>query len=604
MDEMFNPGAWAPGKRELTPPERDTTVFDPASFKAKLVAEQQKVVDMRTAPLGPVGAWSMSRLFDFEECPHKVYLSKVEKAPTPSGEAAERGTRIHDHIEGYIRGDHETQIKEMQGFIKLIDQLRDEHAQGKAEVEGDWAFSREWVPTAWAAKDAWGRFKLDAIRFESDTSAVIIDWKGLALDTKLPTPTGWTTMGEVQEGEQIIGGDGKPCTVVGKSQVHHRPCYKLTFDDTSTVVCDDEHLWPTTVHGVISTADIAALHEAGEHIRMPVAPQTELPEAELPIDPYILGLWLGDGKHSSGEITKPDTAIWDYVSERGLTTGGDIGTGCTTKTVYGLRAALRKAGILRNKHIPADYLRASHTQRLDLLQGLMDSDGNANPHRKQAVFTTCDSGMSNSVMQLLFSLGQRPNQAVTTQRGFGKTVTAYPVHFRPVGGLNPFTLPRKRDRIDPAWGDGRSAVRRVTKVESVPTVPTQCIAVDSPDNTYLCTERWLVTHNTGRKFGNEMKHNQQGMGYSIAAFKRYPQLEYIDVKFAYLDKNDELKGSYTRQQAELLTPGLTERADRMTTCTNFEPKPSFFACRWCPHAKVQEGRDEPACKYADEQVTQ
>lgn len=286
MDEMFNPGAWAPGKRELAPPERDTTVFDPASFKAKLVAEQQKVVDMRTAPLGPVGAWSMSRLFDFEECPHKVYLSKVEKAPTPSGEAAERGTRIHDHIEGYIRGDHETQIKEMQGFIKLIDQLRDEHAQGKAEVEGDWAFSREWVPTAWAAKDAWGRFKLDAIRFESDTSAVIIDWK------------------------------------------------------------------------------------------------------------------------------------------------------------------------------------------------------------------------------------------------------------------------------------------------------------------------------TGRKFGNEMKHNQQGMGYSIAAFKRYPQLEYIDVKFAYLDKNDELKGSYTRQQAELLTPGLTERADRMTTCTNFEPKPSFFACRWCPHAKVQEGRDEPACKYADEQVTQ
>lgn len=599
---MFNPAGLKSGKVTPAPVVRDDTPFNPAKLKEQQDAKKQALIDLRTAPLGLVPAWSMSRLFDYESCPHSVYLSKVAKMPTPSGAAAERGTQVHNHIEGYIQGEHSDVIKEMLGFQKLIDHLREGFANAKVEVEGDWAFTRDWVPTAWSAKDAWGRFKLDALEHQSDTSAKVIDWKGLALDTPLPTPTGWVTMGEVQVGDRLLGSDGAPCTVVGKSQVHHRTCYRLTFDDTTSVVCDDEHLWDVIARGVISTAAIAKLRQSGQQVYVPGNPPIELPEAELPIDPYILGLWLGDGKHTSGEICKPDAAIWDYVAERGFKTGEDIsGGGATAKTVYGLRTLLRTSGLLGNKHIPAAYLRASYQQRLDLLRGLMDSDGNANPHRKQCVFTTCDLALSNAVMELLFSLGQRPNQAVTTQRGFGKTVTAYPVHFRPIDGLQPFTLPRKANRVG-AWGNGRSAVRRVTSIEQIDTVPTQCIAVDSADNTYLCTERWLVTHNTGKKFGNELKHNQQGMGYAIAAFARYPELEFVEVQFAYLDKNDELRGSYTRRQAELLQPGLTLRADKMTTATEFEPAPSFHACRWCPHAKVQEGYDEPACKWAHEQT--
>lgn len=601
----FNPGAFGPGKVTSAPKERDDTAFDPSAINAKFAVKAQRDIDLRTAPLGDVPAWSMSRLFDFEECPYKVYLSKVKKMPDPSGPAAERGTQIHDHIEHYIDGTHGEVLKEMHGFRKLFDYLREQYAEGAVELEGDWAFDRQWQITEWSAPDSWGRFKLDGIHFESETSAVIYDWKGLALDTRLPTPSGWTTMADVQVGDHLIGSGGKPCAVIGKSQVHHRTCYRITFDDTSSVECDDEHLWETVSHGVISTADLVKLRAESEQIYMPIAAASDFPQADLPIDPYILGLWLGDGKHTSGEICKPDAAIWGYVAERGFTTGNDYNEGsdrARTHTVIGLRKALRKAGILGNKHIPQIYLRASYQQRLDLLRGLMDSDGNANPHRKQCVFTTCDRAMSDAVMELLFSLGQRPNQAITTQRGFGKTVTAYPVHFRPINGLQPFTLPRKADRVGD-WGNGRSATRRVTAIEPIATVPTQCIAVDSPDNTYLCTDRWLVTHNTGRKFGNEMKHNQQGMGYAIAAYQRFPALEYLDVKFVYVDKNDELRSSYTRKQAELLRPGLTKRADIMTTCTDFEPKPSFFACRWCPHAKVQDGHDQPACAYADEQVT-
>lgn len=284
MKETFNPAAFGSGKVVVAPTEVDTTQFNPAAISAKFQAKQQAVINLRTAPLGPVAAWSMSRLFDFESCPHSVYLSKVMKMPTPSGPAAERGTQIHDHIEKYIQGEHADVIKEMNGFIKLIDHLREGFAEAQVEVEGDWAFDRQWNVTGWSDRNSWARFKLDALEHQSPTSAKVIDWK------------------------------------------------------------------------------------------------------------------------------------------------------------------------------------------------------------------------------------------------------------------------------------------------------------------------------TGKKFGNEMKHNQQGMGYAIAAFNRYPELEFVEVQFVYLDKIDELRGSYTRQQAALLQPGLEHRADLMTTCTDFEAKPSFHACRWCAHGKVQEGQDEPACKWAHEQT--
>lgn len=74
----------------------------------------------------------------------------------------------------------------------------------------------------------------------------IVDYKGLALDTPLPTPAGWTTMGDVQQGDHLLGADGEPTTVIGKSSIHHRPCYELTFSDGTKIVCDNVHLWNVT----------------------------------------------------------------------------------------------------------------------------------------------------------------------------------------------------------------------------------------------------------------------------------------------------------------------------------------------------------------------
>jgi len=107
---------------------------------------------------------------------------------------------------------------------------------------------------------------------------------------------------------------------------------------------------------------------------------------------------------------------------------------------------------------------------------------------------------------------------------------------------------------------------------------------------------------TGRKFGNELKHNQQGMTYAIGAFMRYPNLEFVQTQFTYFDERGVLTNKYTRARAMLLKPMIDKRANRMTTATTFPPKPSLQACRFCPHAKVQEAFDAPACEFAYQEL--
>jgi hypothetical protein len=354
--------------------------------------------------------------------------------------------------------------------------------------------------------------------------ALVLDWKGLPIETPIPTPQGWTVMGALQTGDVVFGGDGKPCRVLGISEVNERACFEVVFDDTTTVVCDDQHLWKLNDGRVVPIKEL----RAGDLI--PVAGSLDLPAADLPLDPYVLGLWLGDGKHTSGEICKPDAFVFEEVRRRGFEVGGDISgrgvaTRCQSRTVMGLRTKLGEMGLLRNKHVPPAYFRGSYQQRLDLLCGLMDSDGNANPTRKQAVFTSCDKRLSDDVRELLLTLGQRPNQCETKQRGFGKTVKAFPIHFRPLG-LNPFLMPRKASRIDPYWGRGESWRRRVEVIRPVPSRLTKCIKVDSPDSTYLCTRNLIPTHNTGRV---ESDYSHQVRGYAYGAMEKLATKVPLDI---------------------------------------------------------------------------
>lgn len=373
---------------------------------------------------------------------------------------------------------------------------------------------------------------IDLITKIDDETLEIIDWKGLPLDTLIPTPNGWTTMEKINIGDELFDKDGNITKVLGKSQIKNKPCYKITFDDKTEVVCDNEHLWTLEDNTVVNVLDLKIKD------KISVTKPLILSKQNLPIDPYILGLWLGDGRNKNGEISNADEFIFEEIKRRGYSIGENINKkgSCPSKTIYGLITELNKLNLLNNKHIPNIYLRASFDQRLDLLRGLMDSDGNVNSVRKQAVFTTCNKILSNNVKELLLSLGQRVNQGnINRDTNFKDNINIYPLHFRPIN-INPFLLPRKSKRILKTWGSGNSHRRLIKKIELINNQNTQCIMVDSPSNTYLCTENMIPTHNTGKRYdwgaGEEKTYEKlcedpQLMLYYYAARKLFPQFKTI-----------------------------------------------------------------------------
>ena len=105
------------------------------------------------------------------------------------------------------------------------------------------------------------------------------------------------------------------------------------------------------------------------------------------------------------------------------------------------------------------------------------------------------------------------------------------------------------------------------------------------------TSARVIDHKTGRKFGNEVKHGAQAQSYAISAFMRYPELEFVTTEFWYLDQGQETLLNYTRDEAMLLMPRLTERAIKLTSATRFPAKPSETACKWCHYRK------DGTCEY-------
>ena len=519
-------------------------------------------------------AWSFSALNSFETCPHRHYRTRVLKdVRDDQSEALLWGNEVHKALELRIKDDKPLPTT-MEKWEPIVAKLL--ARKGESIAEQKLCLNENLSPTSWFAKDAWCRGVVDYMLVDGK-KAVALDWKGLAVDTPLPTPSGWTTMGHVQVGDQLFSESGDVCTVLGKSEVKNIQCYEVTFDDTTKVTCDEQHLWKLVDGSVVPVTEL----QAGSKIAVPAPLGTET--VELPIDPYVLGLWIADGKHSSGEISKPDTFVWEEICKRGydvnMATGGS--KSCPTRTVKGLRTQLIKAGLLKNKHIPSVYLRAGYTQRVDLLRGLMDGDGNANPHRKQAIYTTIDAALAGQVRELLLSLGQRPLINDVVSKGFGRTCRNFPVSFRPIG-LNPFLLPRKRDRVKDWWGSGNSWRRKVTSVDKVERVPTQCIKVDSADCTFLCGDAMIPTHNTGKPKDN----HEQLMLFAALLLHHYPELEVIRTGYVWLAHGSKITSKeFTRADVPQIWEEFLPRVKRLQQAVDADKwpkKPSGLCRAWCP----------------------
>lgn len=345
----------------------------------------------------------------------------------------------------------------------------------------------------------------------------IADWKGLPLDTEIPTLNGWSTIADLQEGDIIFDKDGNPTKILHKSEIHNNPCYKITFDNGDTIVADHEHRWEISFstsktskyHGeyrvqVMTTEEIANylknLPEKRTSYDIPkiVNPKPlNLKNKNLPIDPYVLGCWLGDGSKQCGAITNETNNVLAEIQRRGYNLGDDISAEnrTSTYTILGIYGKLKKLNLINNKHIPDIYQRASYEQRLDLLRGLMDTDGYYNPKRKRFVMETSQEWQCYDFIKLLSSLGIKSTKFDIIKKLNGKEFHEYSINFS-TKGLNPFLM--RNQEIEYPTRDACS-YRNIDKVELVETIPTQCLEVDSPSHTFLCTNKMIVTHNTNKK---------------------------------------------------------------------------------------------------------
>lgn len=355
--------------------------------------------------------------------------------------------------------------------------------------------------------------------------------KAQPFHARLATPSGWTTMGQVAVGDRIIGSNGKATTVTGVFERDERDIYRLTFSDGATTEACDEHLWATWTSSdlhrkyangpkkgqpnsrpakIRTTAELRELVLGGTVVHIPVAAPVsyETPE-RLPLDPYALGLLLGDGglSQTCPIFTTTDDELASALA--GSLPAGDEMTRRARTISFGIRggattAALRALGLMgcrsADKHVPESYMRASVADRLALLQGLMDTDGGM--ERNGITLTSVSSRLACQVQELVRSLGGTCSMT-SKQPGYrdasGARVecqTAYSLRIRLPLGTCPFRMSRKVQ----SWTETRPTFstpprRTVRSVDYIGRMPARCIMVDADDHLYL-TDDFVVTHNT------------------------------------------------------------------------------------------------------------
>jgi hypothetical protein len=345
--------------------------------------------------------------------------------------------------------------------------------------------------------------------------------KALSLDTKIPTPNGWTTMGELKTGDFIFDEFGNPCKIKYAHDVmHNRPCYKITFDTGEEVIADEEHLWYTqtlTDRKSKREGSVKTTKEIAIRFKTPYnSPYHRIPYAmhginyeikNLEIDPYILGIWLGDGYSAGGRIISGNRDVQELnniLSEKceiKIYTKSDGNHTLTLKKLNGsensLHTFLRKMNLLNNKHIPEEYMVSSREQRLELLRGLIDSDGYIDK-KGQAFFYNKNINLVKQVNILVKSLGYKTTYKEKESSLYEKKCgTIAFIYFKPREEVCKLSFKRNRLKIN-EHNDSKCRNRwhYITNVEQIQTVPVRCITVDNSTGLFLFGDNYIPTHNS------------------------------------------------------------------------------------------------------------
>lgn len=265
---------------------------------------------------------SPSRLSDFRQCPAKFYFGSICRLPRLATEATTVGTLAHEAFE--LLFDHPRGERTVDVAVSYVrpawERIREETNYDAVRHLGEELVARaEEMVSRWFSVENPNKFdptgremrleteiegvpllgildRVDHVQAEDGERVYISDYKGLALDTPLATPGGWTTMSEVQVGDEVFASDGSVTKVILKSEIHNRPCYDVMFADGSVVTADNVHLWGVMndgVYEVLSTEELAARLGAGRRLLVPRRRALDLPANGAEIKAAVR--WMENG---------------------------------------------------------------------------------------------------------------------------------------------------------------------------------------------------------------------------------------------------------------------------------------------------------------------
>lgn len=364
------------------------------------------------------------------------------------------------------------------------------------------------------------------------------------LSSKILTPTGWQTMGDMKIGSKVIAADGKKAKVIGVYPKGVKDVYRVTFDDHTFVDCGLEHLWEVkTIDDrrrgrkarVVNTKQMldnfilgknskTPYHNYSVRLVKPIEFESQLNKNDL--KPYVLGALIGDGSlgYKSGikfttadkeillrikkELPSTDKIIkysgdnYDY----GISKKEDIRTKegyfTSSYTQNKLKEYNMKEKRSEEKFIPKKYLYASKEERIELLRGLMDTDGSIDSRNSSCEFDTTSEQLCYDMLELIRGLGGKASYSTKIGKYKDKEgkikecKKVYRIFFKI--NINPFYLKRKSEKYK---SPKMNYQKMIVNIEKVRQEECQCIMIDHKEHLYV-TDGYTLTHNTenGKRF--------------------------------------------------------------------------------------------------------
>lgn len=356
--------------------------------------------------------------------------------------------------------------------------------------------------------------------------------KAQPLHSKILTPNGWVTMGEIDKGDYVITPKGISTKVLDIFPQGEKKIYKITFSDGRTVESCDEHLWKVFYKGWKEKYRVLTLKEIMEkhHKKMeegtlyiPLIESSSNIDIELPMNPYLLGCLIGDGGMTNNTLTfsnKDEEVLefvdselnnygyhlnklkygnYDYnISSIGvIKTSGKKGqyTNLIKETLNELNLYGKRS---EEKFIPEIYKKASKNQKIQLIQGLMDTDGTTDARQCSVSYSTSSKKLCDDFVELIHSIGGivnvRERKPKYTYNGEVKEgLTNYNIYIRYHNPKDLFSLSRKKNICEKyQYKDLKLGIENI---EYVGEMEAKCIMVEDSDHLYI-TDNYIVTHNT------------------------------------------------------------------------------------------------------------